>query len=287
MTTELKVGIDDCGSGQFRGYTCVVLRKAAVPELSQQGQGLLQDAGLKRFHGKDFNPADSRQAIGYERFLALIGDFMVNHQGYAAFCLSDFKSRQDYESAVERIAENVVRERSGHSSPRFIPDKAPVIDWFCRGVAPRLPHCRPIQIDVQVDKAQVTEDAQSQELIGICGSQAAYLLEAREALALIGNGLLTHAGAPWVNFGEVAFVDPLDSILTQAADVLSNFGMMHMRVKLRGEAKSARERAGSKMFRSVFGDEPLPPGHQLAVDPVENILTGKMSQELWLRSQPE
>ena len=83
----LRAGVDDCGSGPFKGYACLVCTDVGAAELEGAGRELLASAGIPRFHGREFNSGCEQELDSYEGFALAIRDDLERHGEYAAFQL--------------------------------------------------------------------------------------------------------------------------------------------------------------------------------------------------------
>ncbi len=49
----MKAGVDDTGSGDFKGFSCILFTDDGAEFLEKRGREILSKAGLSEFHGSN------------------------------------------------------------------------------------------------------------------------------------------------------------------------------------------------------------------------------------------
>ncbi len=100
----MKAGIDDFGSGDFKGFSCVVLGAAGADDLEREGRAILSAAGLTEFHGKGFRVS---QADAYEKSLCAVKRALESHGDLKKWASEHRKGspRQFYEARIDPTTE--------------------------------------------------------------------------------------------------------------------------------------------------------------------------------------
>lgn len=277
----LRAGVDDCGSGPFKGYACVILHERGAAELESSGRALLAQSGLKRFHGREFNSGAQQEVAAYEGFVHAIGDVLRQYGEYAGFQLfHEHTYKAVFAEFAARVTGGVLSQfRDG--VPEFATSKAGPLFWLARCLG-EIPHRGRDAVAVELDQEQDDDAQAGTTVVGLAVSRGALLTTTSDALVRLTDAYKRQRFPTGPSIGTLS-VGPSDgSILVQAADVLANFGMASLKSRLRtGSTSGANERARARIFESIMPCEPRPPDSSLWVT-ANNELRGEVDDNLRL-----
>lgn len=253
----MRAGVDDCGSGLFTGFACVILPARAAGVLEQRGNEALKSVGIDRFHGRHFNPDTQRDA--YREFLAAVHASLSEDGAHGALQLYH-KDHVDLEAFAKMVTERVLQELRGRT-PRVAASLAGAMFFLCREFG-QLRTTEPI--DVELDPRQVDDAKNLARPFALAGNSVALLLDEAEALVRVSNGYKKACG---FSGPDIASVVTSRGRLVQASDVIANFGLAWVKHCLRPPdvPSSERDRIRAGLFAETFDVEALPPGHGLSV----------------------
>ena len=246
----MRAGIDDFGSGEFTGYSCIVISDQAAGHLNERGKQILDEAGIEEFHGKDFDPSEREP---YRAFVEAIREALVTHGGQAAFQLVHHSTFTEiFVRHAGKVADGVLEQLRGRPHP-FVRAKMGGLFAFGR-VLVELPA---ESVVVEMDWGAPGDVEAAREVLGVMGQGAALLEDAARVAARIADARFQamKSGAPRLR--EVHVVDSSDSILVQAADVIANFGTNYVKSHLRDEDSpgSAKESTKAEIFEGLLPED--------------------------------
>jgi len=254
----MRAGVDDFGSGCFKGFSCIVISDDGAAKLESRGRAALYSIGLAEFHGSEFDP--SRETKAYEAFADAIRDSLLVDDAYAAFqlCHQDL-SREIFEEFAPRVASQALSHLM-NLVPDFVLSKAGALFSLARDLG-QITHCSGQIVGVQMDQSQEGDQQAGQERVGLSGTLGAILTDAADALVRLVNAYKRQRFPTGPEIGSLCVLDSRSSILVQAADVLANFGVAYVKSRLRaGGGSSYRETEKSRIFASVIPSSALPTG---------------------------
>lgn len=268
----IKAGLDDTGSGVFKGYGCIMLRDAAAAELEREGRKLLAAAGLPEFHGREFNPDNQNEVVAYEAFARLIGKGLEKHVGYVAVqFIHDSVYRSVFAGMAPRLTSSVMTALRGRPS-NFCDSKAGAMFFLARTLAGS-GQPADAQVLVELDPEQESDLAESQRHLGLRGNLGGSLTPAADALVQIANSYKRQQFPKGPAIGRLELRKSEQSILIQAADVVANFGLSQVKECARGGAQGGtRERERARIFRLLGPIEQGAAVGALSVDANNNLV---------------
>lgn len=272
----MKAGVDDFGSGCFKGFSCIVIRDAGVAELESRGNEALSDLGLAEFHGSEFDPA--RQAGAYEGFACAIRDSLLVGGGYAAFHLFHRDLfQQIFEKFASRVASRALT-RLMNQAPDFALTKAGALFSLARELG-EIHHSAGQLVAVEMDQDQEGDEEAGLKPVALRGTLGAIFTDTTDALVRIANAYRRQQFPNGPEIGSLRVTDSKNSILVQAADVLANFGVAYVKSQIRaGGSSSCREAEKARIFASVVPPSPLPMGTLTVTS--ANVLAGSLNDNI-------
>ena len=245
----VRIGVDEIGTETQKcdGFTFFCLPEAHVHDFTQDTQNILKAAGLDGFHGKQFRP---KHAKAYQDFLALAFNYMRKlPQSFAACRLFTPVVKAELGAFCDRVTAGAIGKSlgAGHASipiiqPYFLPLACLAV--LSRELAPD------VQMHVEMDSHTSLKDL-NQAVHQVAGVP----IEAATLLKGLYNGYAKglHPRTPLLPDDGVIVLEDEASALIQAADVIGNFAVAHIFVRL-GMATTGRA-AKAKIIEAVAGDE--------------------------------
>lgn len=257
--------MDDCGSGPFKGYACLICSDVGAAELEHTGRELLRRAELARFHGREFNSGCEQELDVYERFARAIRDALERHGQYAAFQLVHGKThRTVFAEFAGRVADGVLsqfRERA----PEFATAKAGALFSLARCLG-EIPHHGDTTVAVELDQDQDGDEHAGAAVVGLAGDHGPLLTTASDALVRVANAYKRQLFPAGPAISTLSAGPSASSMLVQAADLLANFGVASVKSRLReGSESGEREAVRARIFESIVPRAPLPASSSLRV----------------------
>lgn len=275
----MKAGIDDFGSGNFRGFSCIVLSDLGATQLHNTAMTIRTKAGLNEFHGKEFNV--KRDSAAYASFAQAIRDALVLDGEYAAFHLVHEDIFNDiFKKFAKRIADGTLA-KLGSAAPEYTQRKAGALFALARDLS-EITH-RSGEVDIDMDWDHPNDKQAAKEVMSIPGGFAAIITDAKDGLRRLANAYKDQCFPAGPRFGEIRPCDSKDSVLVQAADVIANFGVNCIKRQLRGgtTSSSRTEAEKARIFASIIPVKPLPTS-KLTVT-ADNVLAGGLNDNLRLQ----
>lgn len=245
----VRIGVDEIATEtqQCDGFTFFCLPEAHVGDFAKDAQSILKSAGLDAFHGKEFRP---KHAGAYHEFLSLAFSYMRKlPQSFAACRLFTPVVKAELGGFCDRLVAGAVGKSlgPGHVSvpilqPYFLPLACLAV--LSRELAPN------VQMRVEMDSHTSLKD-----LNQAVHQAAGVPIEAATLLKGLYNGYAKglHPRTPLLPDSGVVVLDDKASAVVQAADVIGNFAVAHMFVRL-GMATSGRT-AKATILETVAGNE--------------------------------
>lgn len=250
-------GVDDCGSGDFQGFSCVLVKRPAAERLDAVCKRLVKEAGIAEFHASEFNPSATAQLRAYEGCLQELATAISQSNGHAAFYLAHKQVYQAvFDAHAKKVVDSTMEKLRGGASPRFVLRKAGAMLFLVRELA----EIRSLDVvDVFMDASDESpvstrsDVQQGMEPVGMVGNHAGLLTDAADALVIFANAYKRSMGWSGLTIGRLQVVDSRCSGLVQSADIIAGFGVAHIRSQLRdpGDTGSEREREASRILQSV------------------------------------
>ncbi len=267
----LRAGVDDCGSGPFKGYTCLVCTDLGATELKHTGLELLHSAGIPRFHGREFNSGCKQQLEAYEGFARAISTTLKQRGEYAAFQLVHQEIHKAvFEDFSGRVVGDVLTQFR-EQAPEFATAKAGALFSLARCLG-EIPHHSGTVVAVELDQDQDGDELAGAASVGLAGDYGAVLTTASDALVSVANAYKRQLFRAGPSIDRLRVCSSTDSILIQAADLLANFGLAWVKSQLRcGSKSSERESVRARIFSEIVPVSPLPASCSLRVTEIGNL----------------
>lgn len=245
----LHVGIDDGGEGDGRlvGWSFTILDPAAAARLAVVHADLIKRLALDKFHGKEF------RRIGKDRFSdfanAIAGVARSADIAQIIFVLMPRPALRTFTEFFQRVSVNAIKKLDPSlrgDLQDFIESQVPPLFWLA-GVLHRDGTYREARISVDRDTAarpfQATEPG---AILGLFQAASRWI-------PLVYNSYkeVQFPNAPRLPADGFSVVDSTDSALVQAADLVANFCVNHLRVQLGVDSKNAK--AKSAILEGAFG----------------------------------
>lgn len=272
----MKAGIDDFGSGRFRGYSCIVLSNRGATQLNEKAMRIRADAGLQEFHGKEFRAV--RDLKAYKSFAQAIRDALALEGEYASFQLvHEDIFKEIFVDFAKQVADGTLA-KVGSAPPEFILRKAGELFALARGLG-EIKHCSG-EVDIDMDWDHPDDEQAAREVMSIHGNHAAIITDAKDGLRRLANAYKNQRFPTGPRFGNIRPCDSKNSVLVQAADVIANFGVNYVKSQLRRGATNSSQTEAEKasIYASIIPTEALPT-NTLAVT-VENVLNGGLNDNI-------
>lgn len=266
----MKAGIDDLGSGSFRGFSCIVLSDCGATQLNEKAMQIRAETGLTEFHGKEFRVA--RDSKAYMSFFQAIYDALTSGGEYTSFQLMHKDNYKDiFEDFSKRVAGGTLAKLRS-AAPEYTKRKAGELFALARELG-EIEKCSG-EVDIDMDWDQPDDERAAREVMSIQGNFATLITDANDGLRLLANAFKKQRFPNGPRFGKIRPCDSKDSVLVQAADVIANFGVNYLKSKLRLEKSnsSRTEAEKARIFASIFPTDAMQKG-TLSVT-VDNDLDG-------------
>lgn len=282
----VRIGVDEIATETQKcdGFTFFCLPEARVNGFTKDTEAILRSAGLKAFHGKEFRP---QYAEPYKEFLSLAFTYLKQSlQSFAACRLFSTQVKSELAGFCDRLVEQAIGRSLGtdHSAvpilqPYFLPLAS--LAALSRELAPS------VQMHVEMDSHTALKDLDQvvHEALGV-QVHAATLLKGMYN----GYAKKLHERTPLLPDDGVSVVGDEASVMVQAADVIGNFAMAHIFVRL-GKDTPGRK-AKSDALYEVLGSEELDafePGGQLTFSGNDLVLSkegGITFKVAWVMTKP-
>jgi len=245
----VRIGADEIATETQKcdGFTFFCLPERYVADFARDVQSILKDAGLASFHGKEFRP---KQEGAYKAFLSLAFDYMRKlPQSFATCRLFSPTVKAELLAFCDRNVDGAVGQSLGQGHPAVTILQPYFLPLAClaalsRELAPE------VLMRVEMDSHTSLKDL-NQSVHQVIGIQ----IDAATILKGLYNGYAKSLGprTPLLPDDGVTVLDDEASVMVQAADVIGNFAVAHMFVRL-GKATSGRV-AKARLLESVTGDE--------------------------------
>ena len=261
----LRAGVDDCGSGPFRGYACVVIADAGVADLERVGRELLDSAGLARFHGREFHSGCEEQLEAYGGFACAVREALERHGEYAAFQLvHEDEHNAIFEGFAGRVVDGVLTQFLGRT-PEFAMAKAGALFSLARCLG-EIPHHSGTTVAVELDQDEVGDERAGAAGLELGGNHGMLATTASDALVRVVNAYKHQRFPAGPSISTLSVGPSSNSMLVQAADLLANFGVASVKSRVReGSQSGERERVRAGIFESIVPPAPLPVSSTLRV----------------------
>ena len=277
----MRAGIDDFGSGPYRGFSCVIIGEAGTAGLERRSREILGDHSLAEFHGKDFR---MRHADAYESFLTEVRTALDRHGEYAAFQLIHTDLYQQlFEADTSRLAVEVLQSL-GTEATNFIMEKTGWLCSFARDLG-EIPHDSGTTVAVAMDWKQESDQEAADVPRAISGNLGALLTSSADVVVRLANAYKKRKFPCGPSIASLSVCDSKDSILVQAADVIANLGVNFVKSRVRTECSSSPpEREKARIFAGFMpeAESDLPDPLDLSVT-CANTLDGAADTHLRLQ----
>lgn len=249
----VRIGVDEIATETQKcdGFTFFCLPEAHVSSFTKETKKVLKSAGLEVFHGKDFQP---KHAEPYKKFLSLAFTYLKKSpQSFAACRLFSARFKSELAGFCDRFVEKAVGKSlgAGHSAvpilqPYFLPLAS--LAALSRELAPS------VQMHVEMDSHESLKDLDQvvHETLGVQVDAATLLKGMYNGYA---KGL--NERTPLLPDGGVSVLDDEASVMVQAADVIGNFAMAHIFVRLGKDTTRRKAKSDVLYDYDVLGSEEL------------------------------
>jgi hypothetical protein len=224
------VGLDDLAEGnrEVLGFAALAIDQEQVPKLEQAAKSLLVRSGMPEFHGSDFRP---QYETYYDDFLAAIAEAMESsrHSGVLVRYQSAPRFRSNLNLGEQLLSSSILTKLSK-------PDAALLNALTeCSGWLTVLAHSW-MDIAPSAASAQVEMDSDtSKEGLKAQVALEGILMDGQRVVTVWHNAMcsvLARKGLTTCRLARFRIADSMDSVIVQAADVLGNFSLSHLRLIL-------------------------------------------------------
>jgi len=244
----VRVGVDDIATETqlCEGWTYFFLPEVFVAEFTREAREILDNSKLHAFHGKKFKTGFTSE---YHDFLQLIRKYYrksLQTLGANELLSAGFKTK--LQESGNRLLVGALREAGVQSEAAvkvLTPYIAPLFTLarVADGLGPN------IEMRVEMDESEQLHDL-SQHVHEVSGRP----IPAQVLLKAMYNGHVKKQfpKAPQLPDAGVSVMEDTKSLLIQAADVIGNFSMAYVFVKLGKKSKSKEAKAA--LIEGVFAD---------------------------------
>jgi len=246
----MRAGVDDLGSGDFKGFACVVVPAYAVADLESSLQPVLDAVGLPEFHGKEFHPD---QEPAYQSLATELKRVLKRSGEYASFHLiHESVVKEVFVDFATRVARDVLATvgHPGSDTTDYLTTKVGPLFWLVRELQ-ALPADQ--QVSVEIDRERERDEYLEAEPVVLPGAPA---VTAAKILGMLSRSYAKKQFPGGCHVDEVGFADSRNSMLVQVADFIANFGVAHVKHHLRTSGASRREETKAAIFQSLLEDRP-------------------------------
>lgn len=245
----VRIGVDELstGSDALAGFSFFCVPDVFVAKFEEEARGILKKTKMETFHAKDYK---RRFEPEYKEFVRLIAHYVKKSPQALVACrlfseacrneLAQFCNRLVSESIGKAIApRNPAVELL---QPYFFP--LACLAALSRTLAPN------VLVRIEMDSHQALK-----ELNQVVHEALGVKINASTLLKGLYNGYAKglHERTPLLPDDGVAVRDDESSMLVQAADVIGNFAMAHVKARM-GQGGNATK-AKSQILTDVLGDD--------------------------------
>lgn len=246
--TKLVTGIDDIGTGtgETQGWTFISFNELFLPEFKLKSQTILDESGLKSFHGKEFKRKKAKYYVDFFRLIRETLEKGVDGSSFLCCTLNDEIWKVDFKNFCSQIIESEFKSAG-------ITDKK-ILDGTKKIIAPFYTYQRKAsqKIDSSITLIEIDKDSIinviNEENILIKGHELSAKLPIYAALTA--NRNVNFPSSPEIV--DIAILDDTDSFLIQAADLFGNFSLSVANKELGKQSKINDLK--DQIFREIFAD---------------------------------
>ena len=224
------VGLDDLAEGDRKvlGFSALAIDREQLPKLEQVAFSLLDLSGISEFHGRNFGPQYERF---YDLFLgAVVKAIESSRHGHALIRYqSAYQFRENSKRAEDLLSKSLLPKLS-QPGARLENALSECSGWMAllahnwRDIAPGVPTA-----EVEMDSDRSKEPLKIETLAdGALRNGNWAVMTWHNALCSV----LEKKGFATCRLARFRIVDSRDSVMVQAADVLGNFSLSHLRFAL-------------------------------------------------------
>lgn len=245
---DLIVGADDFATGtqKCEGWTYFILPKSERVDFETDARAVLAKTGMSSFHGKEYR---IRLSAEYRKFLKVIRDYLLSSRhSLAVNTLITQREIRKLKSFARRVARRSLNTAGVTATSIVSAIQKYIIPMFTLF---RLTEVLGSNLTMQVE---LDKDSGYADLASMTWSNGPRSVPAAVIFKTMLNAYRTKQfpSAPSLADNPLDVMDDEKSMIVQAADVLGNFSMAYMFVKLGKTTKTRVSKAD--LFDQIFGD---------------------------------